>query len=386
VLRFGVDPGRSPLVGDRRPQSSRFPTGPGRPAPEPGARLAAPSKMDEALRIPAPSPLAETGGLGRFRRGDLIHRLLERLPEIAPADRPDAAVRMLARERGVDDDQRAEMIAAAFGVLDDARFAPVFGPGSRAEVALTGSAPGLNGVSISGRIDRLVITPERVLVVDYKSNRPAPDAVEAADPAYVLQLAVYAAVLKRLYPDRAVEAALVWTDGPKLMPVPAAMMDAALTGANPVELRESPHIILERPTGQATPTGAQAARSRGPSAGAPEEPSMATVKVTDESFDADVLKSSTPVLVDFWAEWCGPCKQIGPALEQIADELGGQVKIAKVNIDDSPMTPSKLGVKGIPTLMLFRDGQLSSLKVGAMPKGKIVEWLAESGIKASTAA
>ena len=109
---------------------------------------------------------------------------------------------------------------------------------------------------------------------------------------------------------------------------------------------------------------------------------MATVKVTDESFDADVLKSSTPVLVDFWAEWCGPCKQIGPALEQIADELAGQVTIAKVNIDDSPMTQSKMGVKVIPTLMLFKDGQLASMKVGAMPKGKIVEWLAEAGVKA----
>ena len=110
---------------------------------------------------------------------------------------------------------------------------------------------------------------------------------------------------------------------------------------------------------------------------------MATVKVTDDSFDADVLKSATPVLVDFWAEWCGPCKQIGPALEQIADELAGQVVIAKVNIDDSPMIPSKLGVKGIPTLMLFKDGQLASMKVGAMPKGKIVEWLAEAGISSS---
>ena len=86
---------------------------------------------------------------------------------------------------------------------------------------------------------------------------------------------------------------------------------------------------------------------------------MATVKVTDESFEADVLKASQPVLVDFWAEWCGPCKQIGPALEQIAEELGGQVTIAKVNIDDSPMVPSKLGVKGIPTLMLFKDGQMA---------------------------
>ena len=112
---------------------------------------------------------------------------------------------------------------------------------------------------------------------------------------------------------------------------------------------------------------------------------MATVKVTDDSFEADVLKSPTPVLVDFWAEWCGPCKQIGPALEQIADELSGQVVIAKVNIDDSPMIPSKLGVKGIPTLMLFKDGQMASMKVGAMPKGKIVEWLAEAGISQAAA-
>ena len=113
---------------------------------------------------------------------------------------------------------------------------------------------------------------------------------------------------------------------------------------------------------------------------------MATVKVTDDSFEADVLKSATPVLVDFWAEWCGPCKQIGPALELIAVELAGQVVIAKVNIDDSPMIPSKLGVKGIPTLMLLKDGQMASMKVGAMPKGKIVEWLAEQGVGASAAA
>ena len=112
---------------------------------------------------------------------------------------------------------------------------------------------------------------------------------------------------------------------------------------------------------------------------------MATITVSDDSFDTDVLKASTPVLVDFWAEWCGPCKQIGPALEQIADELAGQVVIAKVNIDDSPMVPSKLGVKGIPTLMLFKDGQMASMKVGAMPKAKILEWLAEAGIEAAAA-
>ena len=107
---------------------------------------------------------------------------------------------------------------------------------------------------------------------------------------------------------------------------------------------------------------------------------MGTVAVTDESFEADVLKSGKPVLVDFWAEWCGPCKQIAPALEQIAAELGEQVTVAKLNIEDSPNTPSRYGVRGIPTMMLFKDGQMTSMKVGAMPKQKIVDWLNESGL------
>ena len=238
VLRFGVDIGSTPVAAATEASTAVVPDW-ARRAPQAavGVRIASPSQMDEALRIPAPSPLAVSGAgpgrpLGRFRRGDLIHRLLERLPEIPAEARPDAAVRMLSRERDLDEAQREEMIGAAFAVLNDDRFAPVFGEGSRAEVALTGSAPGLpRGVTISGRIDRLVITPERVLVVDYKSNRPAPDRIEAADPAYVLQLAVYVAVLRRLYPDRAVEAALVWTDGPRLMAVPAEMMDAALANA-----------------------------------------------------------------------------------------------------------------------------------------------------------
>jgi len=110
-----------------------------------------------------------------------------------------------------------------------------------------------------------------------------------------------------------------------------------------------------------------------------------TIAVTDESFEQDVLKASQPVLVDFWAEWCGPCKQIGPALEQIAEELAGSVTVAKLNIDDSPTTPSKYGVRGIPTMMLFKDGQMTSMTVGAMPKSKILEWLGNAGVKASAA-
>ena len=110
---------------------------------------------------------------------------------------------------------------------------------------------------------------------------------------------------------------------------------------------------------------------------------MSTVQVTDQSFEKDVLQADRPVLVDFWAEWCGPCKQIAPALEQISEELGSQVTVAKLNIEESPTTPSRYGVRGIPTMMLFKDGQMTAMKVGAMPKQKILEWLSEAGVQAA---
>ena len=112
---------------------------------------------------------------------------------------------------------------------------------------------------------------------------------------------------------------------------------------------------------------------------------MATTKVTDDSFEAQVLQAGKPVLVDFWAEWCGPCKQMNPALDQLSEELADQVTVAKVNIDENPMSPGRYGVRGIPTLLLFKDGQVASMKVGAMPKSKILEWLGESGVKPAAA-
>lgn len=105
---------------------------------------------------------------------------------------------------------------------------------------------------------------------------------------------------------------------------------------------------------------------------------MATTKVTDDSFEADVLQSSGIVLVDYWAEWCGPCKQIAPSLEEIAAEMSGTLTVAKINIDENPQTPQSYGVRGIPTMMLFKDGQVAATKVGALPKNKIVEWINQS--------
>ena len=105
---------------------------------------------------------------------------------------------------------------------------------------------------------------------------------------------------------------------------------------------------------------------------------MPTIKVTDATFDAEVKNSDIPVVVDFWAEWCGPCRMIGPSLEELSEQYAGKVKIAKVNVDENPNAPMQLGVRGIPALFMFKDGQVVSHKIGAAPKAALDSWIKEA--------
>ena len=100
-----------------------------------------------------------------------------------------------------------------------------------------------------------------------------------------------------------------------------------------------------------------------------------TQKINDNEFDKEVTNSDLPVLVDFWAEWCGPCRQIAPTLDELSNDMKQKLKVVKINIDENPLTPTKLGVRGIPTLMLFKNGKVEATKVGALPKTALYEWV-----------
>ncbi|GHD40588.1 double-strand break repair helicase AddA [Thalassobaculum fulvum] len=189
------------------------------PEPSPPRPLAPSRPAGE--EPPVRSPLDADDGR-RFKRGLILHRLLQTLPDLAPGQRAEAGRRFLARPmHGLEPETAEAWLAEALAVLDDPAFAAAFAPGSRAEVPVVGVVPGPDGPEVvSGRIDRLVITGDAVLVVDFKTNRPAPASVDAVPEAYRRQMRTYRTLLADLYPDRRIRCALVWTDGPRLMELP----------------------------------------------------------------------------------------------------------------------------------------------------------------------
>ena len=224
-------------------------TNPQRAKPETAARVAsaakAPDEMPDWIHRPPPpepipsrplapsrpsadepavqSPLAGDDG-ARFRRGLIIHRLLQTLPDLEPAARPAAAHRYLAQGGlGLDEAARKAMAHEALRLLDAPGFARLFGPGSRAEVPIIGR---LGETVVAGQVDRLIVGGAGILIADYKTNRPPPKRVEDVSPLYLRQMACYRALLRQIYPDRPVECALVWTDGPDFMMIPNRLMDA----------------------------------------------------------------------------------------------------------------------------------------------------------------
>ena len=232
-----------------RPQDDESPLGAAAPSPSSG-RIALPSWLREAaatgpsadrLLRPSQSNGAPGGGVRRgesvaqrsraIQRGTLVHRLLQSLPDVAPPRRREAALKFLVRHAaGWSEDEREALVDNVITVIEEARFAPVFADGSRAEVSIVGRLPreGARPILVSGQIDRLVVTKNEVLIVDFKTNQAPPATAAAAPAAYVRQLALYRAVLRQLYPERPVRAALLWTEAIDLMEISASALDAEL--------------------------------------------------------------------------------------------------------------------------------------------------------------
>ncbi|HEX3485302.1 MAG TPA: double-strand break repair helicase AddA [Micropepsaceae bacterium] len=197
-----------------------------RPAiPKPPSRVLRPSEaagLEEPVLV---SPLADGGK--RFQRGLFVHALLARLPEMPPEKREAAALAYLRRQ-GVEAEAAAGLVAETMAILNHPIFAPLFAPNSRAEIAVTAELPELGNVRVNGQIDRLAVTEDAVLIADFKTNRPPPAHVTDTSKLYLSQMALYRAALRKIYPGKRIDCALVWTDGARLMPLPAALLDAEI--------------------------------------------------------------------------------------------------------------------------------------------------------------
>ncbi|MEM9178469.1 MAG: double-strand break repair helicase AddA [Pseudomonadota bacterium] len=232
ILEFGAAPETATRQADPLKTPGAMPDWLVQPAqlPVPPMRLAAPSRLTEdRSAVIAPFGPDRSAAL---RRGRLIHGLLQTLPDVPAAERDSMAQRFLSRAPNLTEAERAEMQAVTLRTLDHPDFRHVFAPGGRSEAAIVGTLPG--GQLVNGRVDRLIIQPDQVLIIDYKTDRPAPDSAENVENAYWVQMAAYRAVLQSLYPDRPVRCALLYTDGPRLIELSGDEMSESL---NRVESR-----------------------------------------------------------------------------------------------------------------------------------------------------
>ena len=228
--RFGPLPPKGETGAQKLQAEASAPGWLTRPAPQDAApaRLLAPTSL-LAEDAPVLPPMGDERA-ARLKRGRLIHALLERLPALPMADREKAGAAFLASDSELDDTQRKDMLDAAMGVLTDPQFDEVFGEGGRPEAPVIGTAPELPaGTIINGRVDRLIVTATDVLIIDFKTDRPPPKTAEKVGTSYLLQMAAYRAVLRKAYPNHTIRAALVWTDGPALMPLPADLLEKTLS-------------------------------------------------------------------------------------------------------------------------------------------------------------
>jgi ATP-dependent helicase/nuclease subunit A len=206
-----------------------------RTAPEErGTQTLRPSDTVGAQELALLSPAADGGK--RFKRGLLVHALLARLPEIVPDSRERVARAYLTR-RGLTPDAASAIVEETLVILRDPSFAPLFAENSRAEVAVAAQLPELGDIRLSGQIDRLAVTGDVVLIADFKTNRPPPASPEQTPRLYIAQMALYRAALAKIYPGKRIDCALVWTDGARLMPLPAARLDAEITAIAKVQAR-----------------------------------------------------------------------------------------------------------------------------------------------------
>ena len=229
--RYGNLPPLGDVVEDEGSQIESLPDWLGKPVPRETApaRLLAPTSLLAPDDAPVLPPMGDERA-ARLKRGRLIHALLERLPELPADDRMKAGMAFLEQDRQLQPDARKEMLDAAMGVLTDPQFDDVFAEGGRPEAPVIGTAPELPpGTIINGRVDRLIVTPTDVLIVDFKTDRPPPKTPDKVGMSYLLQMAAYSAVLAKAYPNRTIRSALVWTDGPKLMPLPNDLLEKALS-------------------------------------------------------------------------------------------------------------------------------------------------------------